>query len=64
MDENTRKLFEEWAKPFGYSLEKMSAMPTENPYSKSTAWIAYEAFCAGLKISLAGTTLSPTQTTY
>lgn len=46
MDEHTLSDFESWAEPFGYDLQKTPSMRTENPYSASGTWKAYEAWCA------------------
>ena len=48
MNDATLSDFEEWAVQFGdgYDLEKTSAMRTENPYTASSTWKAYESWCA------------------
>ena len=48
MTEIILKDFEVWAEQYypGYDLEKVPAMPTENPYKASSTFKAYQAWCA------------------
>lgn len=48
MNEQTLRDFEKWARQFdsAYDLSKTAATRTENPYSSSATWKAYEAWCA------------------